>query len=413
MTIDPSKYQDLSGLLAEMQSPIIGNKNSEFTIQICEDLLIDEVSKLIVDSRPPRLYIFGRSGSGKSSFINALANKPVAEVGAIKPTTVDSDVYNILFLDRNTRWELVDSRGLFESAPADGDIPIETVAKLEHDLEKHNPDLLLHVMTPDQVRAGKDDFEIVRQMNDSITGGLPPRIVCLNKIDNFLPVGKSLSSEDYNKLKRNIVETLNLISEILSVPVSKSFVEGDPVKGLLFNSEEVIGAFPMYVKEEPYWNLPTIAELLCEHLPDEALLQFAQAQRRERLMRRLAQKQTIAIADAVSQLPRSQVISLNKPVVTTLQEYLVCLIGSFAGRELSVVTSDEYFEKFDLTFKNTFSALSDIAIDVALSSSGRNMENLAKQMYGLGRSAEHYFFDGEFISPNEFKSEWESESKIE
>jgi len=249
-------------------------------------------------------------------------------------------------------------------------------------------------------------------MDDSIVGGLPPRIVCLNKVDNFLPVGRSLGPEDFDTLAGDIVETLKLVAEILSIPVSKSLVERAPMKGLLFDSNKVIGAFPMYVKEKQYWNLATIVELLCEHLPAEALLQFAQAERRERLMRRLARKQTIAIADAVSQLPGSQVLNLNKPVISTLQGYLVCLIGSFAGRELGVEASDEYYDKFDLTLKNTFSAFSGLFIDVALSSSGRKMDNLAEQMYGLGRSAELYFFDDEFVQPGEFESEWKTESKL-
>ncbi len=37
----------------------------------------------------------GRSGVGKSSLINALANKEVAKVDSVEPTTVKSTPYHI------------------------------------------------------------------------------------------------------------------------------------------------------------------------------------------------------------------------------------------------------------------------------------------------------------------------------
>ncbi len=89
---------------------------------------------LIDDSRPPRLYLFGRSGAGKSSLINALANKDAAEVGSVEPTTVESELYHISFPDRYASWDVVDSRGLFESVPPDGDVPADTVSLMKRDL---------------------------------------------------------------------------------------------------------------------------------------------------------------------------------------------------------------------------------------------------------------------------------------
>jgi predicted GTPase len=73
-----------------------------------------ETEELIDESRPPHLYVFGRSGAGKSSLINALANKNVAEIGNIEPTTVESELYHIDFPDRYSTWDVIDSRGLFE-----------------------------------------------------------------------------------------------------------------------------------------------------------------------------------------------------------------------------------------------------------------------------------------------------------
>jgi predicted GTPase len=114
---------------------------------------LDEIDEMINESRPPRLYVFGRSGAGKSSLINALANKDVAEVGDIEPTTVESQMYNISFNDRYATWDIVDSRGLFESISPDGDVPADTVEFMKQDLEEYRPDVLLHVMRWSRIYA--------------------------------------------------------------------------------------------------------------------------------------------------------------------------------------------------------------------------------------------------------------------
>jgi predicted GTPase len=405
MAVDPEQYKNLSQHLNEIIHPKLSAKADTEMLTEFEELLIDEVSEIVIDSRPPRIYVFGRSGAGKSSLINALVNGDVADVGTVEPTTVQSDVYDFSFPDQNGDWEIVDSRGLFESIPADGDVPIETVDELEADLAHHNPDILLHVMTPGQVRAGENDFAAVKQLESSIVGGLPPRILCLNKVDLHLPPSGDWPPEQNQELTNDIVGTLELVADILSVSISRPFVDDSPVRGLLFDSEEIIGAFPTYVKEEPYWNLTTLIELLCEYLPTEALLQFAQSKRRERLMRQLARKQTEKTATAVGQLSPDVVADLTNPVITSYQRYLVALIGSFSGAELGAETIDEYFEAID-SLDGAASILAttlDRAVDISLSVLGTKMENLQAQTYGIGRSAEAYFFDDELIAPKEFR----------
>ncbi|WP_254824305.1 GTPase [Haloglomus halophilum] len=408
MVINPNQYEDLDGLLTELINPQFGGTEEATTvISYCEDLLIDDVTETIVESRAPKLYTIGRSGAGKSSLVNALANKQVTDIGEVEPTTAASNAYDITFPDRSATWKIVDSRGLFESVPADGGAAVDTVEMLKSNLNVYNPDILLHVVTPEQVRAGEDDLAVIKDVDDAVVGGLPPRVMCLNKIDTYLSPGGDWPPEQNPAVEQRITELLALVEDILSIPESNDIDEITPARGRLFDSEDVFAAVPTYLKARPFWNVTTVAELLCNYLPAEALLQFAQAQRRERLMRQLARKQTIAVANAVNEIPRKLIVNPNIPIISGFEAYLIALIGSFAGRELSVDLVDEYLDTRNMPLNNVLSELSDITVDSVTGLLKDDLDYLPKSTYAVGRAAEEYFFDDEVIAESEFLAEAE------
>lgn len=399
MVVDAERGGDRSEKLREIIESAHGTRTATELIGDLEELLIDDADRN-GDARPPRLYVFGPSGAGKSSLVNALTSRDVADVGTVEPTTGQSAVYPLSIPDRNAEWELVDSRGLFESVPADGDVPVETVAELEADLARHDPDLLLHVVTPERVRAGEDEFAAVQRLDASVDGGLPPRLVCLNKVDTHLTPGGDWPPERNPTLARHTVATLELLADVLSVPRLRPVLDGAPLRGLLFDSSAVLGVVPLYVKEAPYWNLSTLLDVLGEYAPT-----LVQHQRRERRMRRLAREQTDVIATAVSRVPRAAVAGPNHPIVSSYQRSLVGLVGSFAGAELSAETVDEYFDAM-ASLEGTDSVLArtlDRVADLVGSLLGTGMANLRARTYGIGRSAEAYFFDDELVAPGEFR----------
>jgi putative ribosome biogenesis GTPase RsgA len=83
--------------LFEMVTEKVDPKTREFLKQSIMGPAFAEIRKLVEESRPPKMYLVGRSGHGKSSLLNALARKQVAEVGDIKPTTPQSVPYVIKF----------------------------------------------------------------------------------------------------------------------------------------------------------------------------------------------------------------------------------------------------------------------------------------------------------------------------
>ena len=410
MAIDPARFDDAREFIHEVvEYAPVDPANKQAVEETLFEYLVGDLEPFIDDSRPPRLYIFGRSGAGKSSLINALAKKEVASVGAVRPETEDSEKYTIEFSERYAEWEVVDSRGLFESVPANEEIPGGTVQAIAEDIEEYRPDILVHVMTPSQARAGKHDFEAVEELGERIPGGLPPLLYCINQVDNHLPPGHEIEPEENDEFADYLVEELDFVAEdLLGEERHRPFDREHEYRGYVFDSERHVGVFPTYAMQDPYWNVDTLSELMCEYLPQEAVLQFAQAQRRDQLMRSMARRQTKRLAISAALIGGADSTSVSDIVVLTpLQVGLVVLIGSLSCEEFSVATAHEYFAELGavgsagLGLRKLAGALAGIvpgpgqAVNAGVAFTGT---------YAVGRSAEEYFFEDDFTPPKEYMS---------
>lgn len=417
MAIDPEKYGEFrdSDLTEFVESvPGIGNQAQEI-IEDHIDPLLDEYDDLLRGERKPRLYIFGQAGAGKSSLINALANKDVASVGASEPETAESTLYPISFPERYSNWEVVDSRGLFESMPPDGAMPVDTVEFVKEDIREHRPDVLLHLTTPDQKRAGKNNLEAISHLQKELEN-MPPVLTVLNKVDSHISPGGDWPPENNSELSGHIRRDLEYISETISDVILEDDFEttpidqANPVKGLQFNSEKFIGVIPVFAKDNPYWNIDTLSMLIGDHLPDDARLQFFQAQERASIMRNIAKDVTYQSSKAAAAIGAAPTSYADIIPITALQYVEVALIGALSCRELEFKTVAEFISSAGL--------ISGAA--VALRKAARGLIQFipvggqvisggvaASGTYAMGRTAESYFFDDIVEEPDTYMDEGE------
>lgn len=354
----------------------------------------------------PRILIFGRSGAGKSSIINALAGEELTNSGAIEPTTTGSEIFEIDLSNNDDQWEVIDSRGMFESLPANSRIPYDAVESLKQEIDTLNPDYLLHVVTPDQVRAGADDLATLNQLEDSVVGELPPRLICLNKVDTFLTPGDEWPPIHNIDVLNNIRESLDFIQEVSGISRSHEIKPETPWKGIMFESSQTLGAIPTYAMEDPYWNLQTLIEVFCDHLHTDSLRRVVQEKRNTRRNRLLAREQTYRVIARISQLNDEIPLGVTRPITSMFQLFLISIIGGLAGQEPCIRTIDD--------FLCTLSSCDNIGdeIDDLVGLSGTPefstdpIESIAlvrSRTYGLGRSAETYFFENQCTAPSDYR----------
>mgnify|MGYP006267246751 CR=1 FL=1 len=411
MALDPDKVEKILDKAEDIadQAPTQGTATGQ-TIDTVLEYVRDELQELVIDSRPPRLYVFGRSGAGKSSLINALAKKEVAEVDSVRPTTAESTMYHVEFEDRHASWDVIDSRGLFESISPDGDIPQDTVELVEQDIKEYKPDILIHVMTPDQFRSGQDDFKTVEQLRSEIGSTFPPIIYCLNKVDTLAEMHE-WPPEDYPIVTSEIKDNLDFVSDDLLDVDATTFENHDPLYGYEFDSTKHIGIVPTYLmpdNEVKQWNVGTLSWLIGDFLPEGAQLQFMQAQRRERLMKDLSRRMTNRfsfLAGGVGAFP-APVADIG--VLLSLQAVLIALIGSFSCRELEWAAVQDYMgatggmAAMGIAARQIARSLSQL---VPIAGTTVSAAVAFGGTWAIGRSAEEYFFNDKVVKPSEIMEE--------
>lgn len=416
MAVDPEKFRGFRARLDEIAD--IVNMDPETQDYIENQVLgeeLREVEKMLDESRPPRLYVFGRSGAGKSSLINALVNKDedIADVGAVEPTTVESDLYEVEFPERYVDWEVVDSRGLFESVSPDGDVPADTVKFMKKDLEKYRPDILLHVVTPDQVRAGEEDFKAVQNLREELGSTFPPIVYCLNKVDNHMAPGEEWPPHENPSLQKDIEANLDFLTDVLGKQVDTTF-EKEPIRsetpswGYTYDSEDYIGVVPLYLQQEPYWNINTLSWLIGDFLPSDARLQFAQGQRREKMMRDLCEDVRQRFAAAAASVGGAPTPIADLAIITPLQMLMVGVIGALSCKDFNTDTIKEYLGAMGGIGIGALAAreFARTLIQVIPGTGNAVSAGVAGgTTWAMGKSAEKFFFDGEDVEPSSLLEE--------
>lgn len=198
------------------------------------------------DLNGPKVVVIGRTGSGKSSFINMLCGRNALEVGSVASTTrwiegvrVQLDRREIVFID---------TPGYGEAFTAD-----DYCERLVSWVGKHRQsiEMILLILQAD-AKAHADDHDILQQVR-GVNRHIPVMIV-VNQVDKILPSRQPLQTATWpSERSRNTVKSRQIAEKIDVVcqqfACDSSGVEPSVAVDCVFNRERLIQVIGRRLKE--------------------------------------------------------------------------------------------------------------------------------------------------------------------
>lgn len=310
-----------------------------------------------IDShRPPRIFLIGRTGVGKSSLINALCGVYVAKVSDTMSCTQNAEVYQCMEEDR-VLMEILDTRGIAESESLDDEISAEDA--LINDINKFSPDvaiLMLNCTHRDDVNSDVEFLKKVAKKYADINSVRLPIVVVVNKCDEMAPT-RFKNPEEYPETKvAKINEVVQYYKGIVVknglkidniIPVS-SLIDWQTPNGMEVGVEDIEN-LPKYdidnlqIAFDGRYRIEELLDILESAILDfEAQMGLRMAARLNEVVHRFARYLNrifsgISATVALTPIPVSDIY-----ILLVLQAVLVVLIASLSGRDISLDTAKEF-----------------------------------------------------------------------
>ncbi len=334
----PQKTRDM------LKDAILGDKD------------LERLMEGIDSHRPPRMFLIGRTGVGKSSLINALCDAYVAGVSDTRSCTNTAQIYNCVEGDR-ILMEICDTRGLAESESLDQSISAEDM--LIEQINEFSPDVaifLLNCTHRDDVNTDVQFLKKLATAYQTLNSVELPLVVVVNKCDQMPPIRELDASQYSLRKKKHINEVVQYYEGIIAqaglkiekiIPVS-SAIEWQTADGTILSAEE-INDLPRDEREklqiafDGRYQIEELRDILEAAIQDfEAQMGLRMATRLTEVVNRFAKHlnnlfSTIAAGVAVTPIPVSDIY-----ILLILQAILVSLIASLSGRDISLETAKEF-----------------------------------------------------------------------
>lgn len=348
-------YLKLDEMMDKLPDSISDDTKSMLKNNILGDKNLKELMNGIDNNRPPRIFLIGRTGAGKSSLVNALCGGYVAEVGDVRSCTEGTKIYNCTDKGR-TLMEILDTRGIAESEALDKK---SAEKALIDEIKEFSPDvaiLVLNCTHRDDIDKDALFMNNIATQYKEINNTRLPIIVVVNKCDDMSPTRYKIVNEYPQSKIDKIEEAVRYfkgiivnnglkIDDILGVSAlidwqTKDGLEVDPnnIKNLPQHDIE-----DLEIAFDGRYNINRLLETLEKTIVDtKAQMGLRLAFRLEELVKKLSNHLTkifagISATVAITPIPISDIY-----ILVVLQGTLVTLIASLSGRDISIETALEF-----------------------------------------------------------------------
>ena len=347
-------YSTLNSFIDELPA-VIPEKTRQ---SIKDSILGDEQLKSLLEDadrqRTPRLFLFGRTGCGKSSIINALCGSYVTEVSDTESCTKETRIFTC---QRNGRilLDVMDSRGVGETE--------ENQAELEQqlidDVLEYDPDIMMLVMNCAHRDGMDSDISLAIRLKKAYYEKMMmeiPVVIVLNKADAVPPV-RETDPAAYSQRKihsiSQITAQVSALQDSLKlrgcgVLAVSSLMEWADAEGSPLSAEEI----NQLTEEERQnltlafdgrWQLDALMGLLELSMTDlEARSGLRMALRLEELLTDLAKHLVDVFAGIAGTVALTPIPVADLYVLLALQSVMVAIIAILSGREANLESAKEF-----------------------------------------------------------------------
>ncbi len=351
------KFYDKAGQLIDgLDGAIPEDVRERIKKIVLEDKELKKLMDGIEANRPPRIFLVGRTGVGKSSLVNALCGSYVAQVSDTMSCTSNAEICQCMDGNR-VLMEILDTRGIAESSSLDDTVTAEDA--LIHAVNEFSPDVAIFMLNcthRDDVNTDVEFLKKVSKVYASTNKQRLPIVVVVNKCDEMAPARyKDPDAYPANKIakidavvqnyKSIIVENGLKIDDIIAV---SSLIEWKMQDGMEIDVESIenlpqADINDLQIAFDGRYHIEELLDILGEAIHDfGAQAGLRMAARLDDVMCRFAKQLTrtfsmMAAGIAFSALPIADVYLL-----LMLQAILVSLIASLSGKDVSLETAKEF-----------------------------------------------------------------------